>query len=134
MRKRILVADDDPDMRRLIRYVLERDGYEVVEAADGLQALDLAASSSPSLILLDVMMPDPNGFDVCRQLKEDRQTSEVPVVFVSAWTDVESRSKGLRLGAADYLAKPLHLGRLSQRVRLIMQQHALRGLIAAAPH
>jgi len=118
----ILVADDDPELRQYLRLALQRDGYEVIEAADGEQAFTRAVDSLPSLILLDVMMPDLDGFATCRQLKSDTRTNAVPVIFISARTDAQSRVEGLKLGAADYLNKPIKPADLSQRVRWAIQR------------
>ncbi len=129
---RILVADDDPELRQYLRMALQRDGYEVIEAADGAQTLARAVDSVPSVILLDVMMPDLDGFATCRQLKSDARTKAVPVIFISARTDTQSRVEGLKLGAADYLSKPIRPIDLSQRVRWAIQQRSVNELFDAA--
>jgi len=128
MNTRILVADDDPDLRQYLRLALQRDGYEVIEADDGEQALARAADSAPSLILLDVMMPNLDGFAACRKLKSDTRTQAVPIIFISARTDLQSRDEGLRLGAADYLGKPINPRYLSERVRIAMQRRSINVL------
>ncbi len=95
MTLRILVADDDPDLREIIRLTLQRDGYDVIEAADGEQAVARAIDSAPSLILLDMMMPGVDGFDTCRRLKSDRRTFSVPVIFISGQGDHRARAKSM---------------------------------------
>jgi DNA-binding response OmpR family regulator len=107
MKPRILVADDDDGLRQLMRLILAHEGFEVFEAANGEQALALAATIDPALILLDVMMPDLDGYDVCRRLKNDQRTSAVPVVFVSAAADVMRRNAAQNLGAVACLRKPV---------------------------
>lgn len=129
---RILVADDDPELRQYLRLALQRDGYEVIEAADGEQTFARALDSVPSLILLDVMMPDPDGFATCRQLKSDARTKAVPVIFISARNDVQSRVEGLRLGAEDYLNKPIRPADLSQRIRWAIQRRSVNELFDSA--
>ena len=122
MNARILVADDDAELRQLLRLILQRDSYDVIEAADGEQTLARAIDSTPALILLDVIMPGVNGFDTCRRLKSDGRTHSVPVIFVSALNDTHSRTEGLNAGAEDYMAKPIDPRDLSQRVRSVIQR------------
>jgi DNA-binding response OmpR family regulator len=93
MKPRILVADDDDGLRQLLRLILSREGFEVFEAANGEQALALAVYVNPSVILLVVMMPGLDGYDVCRRRKSDQRTGDVPVVFVSAAEDVVRRNE-----------------------------------------
>lgn len=123
MQPRILVADDDAGLRQLLRLILSREGFEVFEAANGEQALALAVSVDPTLILLDVMMPDLDGYDVCRRLKSDRRTDHVPVVFVSAAEDVSRRNDLQKLGAAACIQKPIGPRDLVARIRLVMGCH-----------
>ncbi len=120
MKPRILVADDDDGLRQLLRLILSREGFEVFEAANGEQALALAVAVDPAVILLDVMMPDLDGYDVCRRLKSDRRTDEVPVVFVSAAEDVARRNDMQQLGAAACIQKPIGPRDLVARVKAVM--------------
>ena len=122
MNGRILVADDDPDLRLLFRLVLQRGGYEVIEADSGEQALERAIDSAPELILLDVMMPGLTGFDTCRRLKNDRRTGNVPVVFITARDDLASRTEGLQSGAEAYISKPVSPQNLMQCVLNVLKQ------------
>src|SRR5512134_328928 len=117
MKPRILVADDDDGLRQLLRLILAREGFEVFEAANGEQALALAVSVDPAVILLDVMMPGLDGYDVCRRLKSDRRTGDVPVVFVSAAEDMSRRNEAQHLGAAACIQKPIGPRDLVARVR-----------------
>ena len=123
MNSRILVADDDPDLRLLFRRVLQRGGYEVIEADSGEQTLERALDSAPELILLDVMMPGLSGFDTCRRLKSDCRTDNVPVVFVTARDDFASRTEGMRSGAAAYISKPISPQNLIQCVLNVLKGH-----------
>lgn len=102
----ILSIEDQPDIRRLIRMTLEFKGYEVVEAGDGMQGLELARQSPPDLILLDVMMPGIDGHEVARRLQADARTRDVPVVMISALGQTAEVEAGLMSGALHYLVKP----------------------------
>jgi DNA-binding response OmpR family regulator len=120
MKPRVLVADDDAGLRQLIRLILSREGFEVFEAANGEQALALALTIDPAVILLDVMMPDLDGYDVCRRLKSDKRTDHVPVVFVSAAEDVSRRNEQQKLGADACIKKPIGPRDLVARIRSVM--------------
>jgi DNA-binding response OmpR family regulator len=129
MTPRILIADDDDGLRHLLRLVLRREGFEVIEAADGTEALARAYDSNPSLVLLDVMMPGMDGFDVCRKLRSDQRTHRMPIVFVSAIDDIKQRNESLKLGADDCIKKPIGPRELIVCVRKVMER---RGLVQAA--
>ncbi len=122
LKPRILVADDDEGLRQLLRLILQREGFDVVEAANGEQALARAADSDPELILLDVMMPGMDGYTVCRELKRDRRTGGVPVIFFSAAEDVTRRNEALKVGAVDCIKKPIGPRDLVARIRVAMNQ------------
>jgi DNA-binding response OmpR family regulator len=130
MTPRILIADDDDGLRHLLRLVLCREGFDVIEAADGTEALARAYDSDPSLVLLDVMMPGVDGFDVCRTLRSDQRTHRLPIVFVSAIDDIKQRNEALKLGADDCIKKPIGPRELVSRVRGVMER---RGLSPALP-
>jgi DNA-binding response OmpR family regulator len=132
MKLRILIADDDPDLREIVKLTLERDGYDVIEAADSEQAIARAIDSAPSLILLDIMMPGADGFDTCRQLKSDRRTHSVPVIIITGQSDPRTRTRGMQLGAADCLDKPLNPRDLSSRVRTAIQRPGIDTLLGVA--
>ena len=127
MTLRILIADDDDDLRQLLRLMLSREGFEVIEAANGTEALARAYDSRPALVLLDVMMPDIDGFDVCRRLRSDERTHRLPIVFVTARDDITQRNEMLKLGADDCLRKPIGPRDLIARVREVMER---RGLVS----
>jgi DNA-binding response OmpR family regulator len=114
---RILVADDDPIIRRLIEVNLGLEGFEVETASGGEDALAKAKQVSPDLILLDVMMPGIDGWEVARLLKEDHATAGIPVVFLSARTQEEDRQRGQELGVAAYVSKPFDPQELVELVR-----------------
>jgi DNA-binding response OmpR family regulator len=125
MNSRILVTDDDEGLRQLMRMILSREGFDVIEAANGEQALALALTADPALILLDVMMPGMDGYDVCRRLKTDQRTGRVPVVFVSAAEDVLYRNEVQKLGAAACIKKPIGPRDLVMRVRAVLRDQSV---------
>lgn len=129
MLPRILVVDDDIEMRQMLCLVFQRAGFEVVEAANGEQALARAVDSNPIVVLLDVMMPGLSGFEVCRYLKRDRRTDQVPVIFVSAAQDVRRRNDELKIGADDCIQKPIAPRELVARVKRVLER---RGVELAA--
>jgi adenylate cyclase len=113
---KILVVDDNQENIELVRDILEMAGHTIVEALDGERALNMTASEKPDLILLDVNMPGMNGFEVCKRLKADDTTYHIPVIMLTAQSDVESRVEGLSAGADDYLPKPYSPRELMARV------------------
>ena len=123
-KQRILIADDDPQMRRLIRSILERDGYEITEAADGLDALDQMESKSFDLMVLDVDMPRLDGLGVLEELRARVTTSGVPVIVLTARTD-DTESRVLDLGAQDFLTKPVQAQSLQARVKAVLRRAKL---------
>ncbi|MBC8078630.1 MAG: response regulator transcription factor [Chloroflexales bacterium] len=115
----ILLIEDENTLSEALRYNLEREGYSVITAGDGVQGLDLARRERPDLIVLDVMLPRLDGFSVCRIL---RQESDTPIIMLTARQDEVDRIAGLELGADDYVSKPFSLGELLARVRAIMRR------------
>jgi CheY-like chemotaxis protein len=120
--RRVLVVDDEPSMRLLCTINLSIAGFDVGEAADGAQALELASAGGFDLVLLDVMLPDMGGLDVARHLKDDEQTRELPIVFLSARTDKDDLRAGFALGAIDYITKPFDPIALAARVEEILER------------
>lgn len=119
-KKKILVADDEEDIKAVVTLFLQSKGYEVISAFDGLSALDLAKMEHPDLILLDIMMPVVDGYEVCRRLKADETTRDIPVVMLSAMAQSESVEKGMSCGAADYVVKPFDPARLEEVVARVL--------------
>ena len=117
--RRILVVDDDPKIVDLIRLYLEKDGYRVFVAYDGLQALESARQKRPDLILLDLMLPEMDGLEVCRILQAE---SEVPVLMLTARVTDEEKLIGLELGADDYVTKPFNPREVVARVRAVLRR------------
>ncbi len=116
----VLVADDDADMRELIRYRLERSGYTVVTAVDGQEAVRLAAEHVPALAVVDVMMPRLDGFEVTRQLRAAPETARMPVILLTARAQEADVAQGFAAGADDYIRKPFSPQELSARVQAIL--------------
>ncbi len=119
MSKKVLVVDDDAKIVELVRLYLNRDGYKVVTAYDGIEALRLARESHPDLIVLDLMMPGCDGLEVCRTL---RRESDVPIIMLTARTTEEDKLTGLGLGADDYVTKPFSPRELAARVRTVLRR------------
>jgi DNA-binding response OmpR family regulator len=115
----ILAADDDPQLLRLMTRNLQLEGYDVLAASDGLQALELVESNAPDLVLLDVMMPKMDGFTVCYRVRE---FSAVPIIIVTARGQDQDKVRGLDLGADDYLTKPFSVDELLARVRAVLRR------------
>ncbi|MCA9494274.1 MAG: response regulator, partial [Myxococcales bacterium] len=116
---RILLADDDPSLREVARYALDRAGFEVIEAEDGRAAIERFGRHSIDLVVLDVLMPEVDGLEVCRTL---RATSQVPVVFLSSRGEEVDRILGLELGGDDYLTKPFSPRELVSRVKAVLRR------------
>ena len=119
----VLVVDDEPMARTLLRLMLVRAGFEVVEAEDGYDALDKLKEDEPDVMILDVMMPGIDGFHVCETVRAAPNTSNLPIIMLSAKTDLESVKRGLRLGANKYLTKPISPEELTRQVRDVLQEN-----------
>jgi len=123
-RYRALVVDDERDFRHLMTIFLRRSGMpiDVDAVSNGAEALQHVASAPPDLILLDVMMPEIDGFEVCRQLRADDSTRAIPILMLTALDEVADRTRGFLAGTDDYLGKPFDRGELLVRVRRILQR------------
>ncbi|HZD09933.1 MAG TPA: response regulator [Candidatus Binatia bacterium] len=120
----MLVVDDEPMARTLLRLMLVRAGFDVVEAEDGFDALDKLKQDAPDVMILDVMMPGMDGFSVCETVRAAPTTSELPIIMLSAKTDLDSVNRGLRLGANKYLTKPISPEELTRQVRDVLQEYS----------
>ncbi|SDF76644.1 response regulator [Desulfovibrio legallii] len=125
--QQILVVEDEADIRELLRFNLEREGFGVLEAADGPQALELARRHIPALVLLDVMLPGIDGFEVCRRLGAQAETAHIPILMLTARGEEMDRVVGLSLGADDYVVKPFSVRELMLRVRAVLRRGGREG-------
>src|SRR5688572_4840411 len=123
---RVLVVDDHEDNIELLRARLESRGYQVEDARDGQQALERVAASPPDLILLDVMMPRMDGFEVARRIKSDRTLPFIPIIMQTALDSTEHKVEGLDAGADDYITKPINFAELEARVKSMLRIKALQ--------
>ena len=130
-KQRILVVDDEPNIVHLARLYLERDGYQVLAVGDGQEALDTIISEKPDLVVLDVMLPSVDGFEVCRRLRA--QDNAVPIIMVTARDDDIDKILGLELGADDYLTKPFNPRELVARVKAVLRRGAPADAVGQAP-
>jgi len=121
-KKKILVVEDEPDIRELVRYNLEQAGFRVVEAEDGEAALLQVRSEQPALVVLDLMLPEGDGLEICRILRGERQTATLPIVMLTAKAAEVDRVLGLEFGADDYVTKPFSPRELVARVRAVLRR------------
>ena len=126
----VLVVDDDPNVVALARAYLERDGYRVSEASDGLRALETARKEQPCLVVLDLMLPGLDGLEVCRRLQVE---SMAPVIMLTARVEEADRLEGLNLGADDYITKPFSPRELAARVRAVLRRADRESAVSAYP-
>ena len=122
VKKRILIVEDERDINELIRYNLEREGFEVLSLFDGGHVLDIAITRKPDLILLDLMLPECDGLEVCRQLKSESRTKNIPVIMTTAKGSESDVVVGLSLGADDYIVKPFSPQVLFARIKTIFRR------------
>jgi len=115
--KTILIVDDIADNLKLLKELLTRDNYLVKAANNGKRCLEIVKKSKPDLILLDIMMPDMNGYEVCKKLKENADTKDIPVIFVTAKGDIDDETYGFEVGAVDYISKPISAPIVRARVK-----------------
>jgi len=122
IRQKILIVDDEMATLLPLKRSLESEGYIVIEACDGYEAIKKSKSEMPELIILDLMMPGMDGIEVCNQLKKDSLTERIPVIMLTARDEVRDKVKGLEMGADDYVTKPFHLNELEARIRNILKR------------
>ena len=129
----ILIAEDDRDIREFLVVALRVSGFNVIEARNGEEAVALASSQRPDLILLDIRMPRLTGFEACEVLKANPDTRNIPIVFLSAYAHKDEIQRGLQLGAEEYLTKPIAPDFLTQRVGNLLEQAKLRRAKVGVP-
>ena len=120
MAKKILVVDDDPAALRLVQYILQREGYEVITASNGLEGLRKATGESPDLIVLDIMLPGIDGFEIASRLRGQPSTSRTPIIMMSAKARDIDKATGLKVGADDYITKPADPSDVAKRVAALL--------------
>jgi DNA-binding response OmpR family regulator len=122
MASRVLIVEDEPDIRDLLAFHLEREGYQIGKSRTGADALRQVAASPPDLILLDLMLPEMDGLEVCRRLRRDPRTASLPIVMLTAKGEEIDRVLGLELGADDYIVKPYSPKEVVARVRAVLRR------------
>jgi DNA-binding response OmpR family regulator len=128
----VMVVDDDPDTVLILARHLQREGFAALQAISGAECLRLVLENRVDVILLDLMMPGMDGFQVCRALKENPKTAEIPVIMITARDDVDARAEGMRLGVSDFLAKPVFRRQLANRIRAQLEVSAAARATEAA--
>lgn len=121
-RQKILIVDDELDTLIPLKRALEAEEYTVVEASSGMEAIENTRSNHPDLILLDLMMPGMDGFEVCKVLKVDSLTSHIPIIMLTAKGEIDDKIEGIEIGADDYVTKPFDLGELKARIKMILRR------------
>lgn len=119
---RILITEDDPSFMRAISHILTKEGYEVLTATNGLVGLKMAQEQEPDLLILDVMLPGMDGFEVASRLRADPKTARLPILMLSAKGQAADKSTGLKVGASEYLTKPVERTLLLSRVKSLLPQ------------
>jgi len=127
MAEKILIVDDDLETLRLIGMMLQKQGYQVVSAKDGTEAISMALNEHPDMIVLDIMMPDPDGYQVAKHLRSEPQTATIPILMFTAKSQLDQKVAGYEAGADDYLTKPVHPAELIARIRALFTRAKSRG-------
>jgi pilus assembly protein CpaE len=134
MAAKILVVDDDPDVQRTLAYTLKQEGYQVVIAGDGAEGFRLWSTESPALMLLDIMLPKLDGYQVAAKIRaEEGANAHVPIIMLTAEREVEQKVRGLRAGADDYLIKPFHTAELLARIKSLLARFAPSEALVGRP-
>jgi DNA-binding response OmpR family regulator len=125
MSKKILVIEDDPSSLRLIKYTLQQEGYQVLIAPNGLEGLRKAKNEEPDLIILDVLLPGIDGYEICHRLRAESQTAQLPILMVSGKARDIDKATGLKMGADDYITKPWHRPELLTKIAVMLQRNSV---------
>jgi two-component system alkaline phosphatase synthesis response regulator PhoP len=121
-REKILIVDEEIDASTALKLALETEGYNVIEALDGYEGIMKAKCENPDIILLDIMMPGMDGFEVCQLLKADPASRHIPIIMLTAKGEVDDKVEGLEMGADDYVTKPFNLKELKARIRIVLRR------------
>ncbi|MCZ7401622.1 MAG: response regulator [Candidatus Methanoperedens sp.] len=116
MKPKVLIVDDDPVNIEVLEGYLSKD-YDILKAHDGYEAITIVEANPPDIILLDILMPGMNGYEVCKKLKDDRKTDHIPIIMVTSLREIEDRNKAIEAGADDFITKPFDVVELSVRVK-----------------
>lgn len=133
MNRKILVVEDDPSALRLVGYTLEQEGYQVITASDGLEGVRKARDEHPDLIILDIMLPGLDGYEVCQQLRKEPETAKLPILILSAKAREIDKDTGLKIGADDYLTKPADPSTIVAKVKALLASRLDVGVGKAIP-
>lgn len=134
MKKKILIIEDEEDIASILKLNLEADGFHVETLGSGGQVLDYTIKNPPDLILLDVMIPDKDGFEVCKELKASAQTKHIPIIFLTAKTLEHNVISGLEIGADDYITKPFSISVVISRIKAVLRRIQTISNDKEAPH
>jgi two-component system alkaline phosphatase synthesis response regulator PhoP len=121
-RTQILIVDDELDTLLPVKRALELEDFNVIEAQDGAEALEKVRTEIPDLVLLDLMLPGINGFEVCQRLKQDEATSSIPIIMLTAKGETSDKVEGIEIGADDYVTKPFDLSELKARIKAVLRR------------
>ena len=123
MTSKILIVEDEPDIRDTLNYNFEKEGFKVLSSPDGKSALKLLENNKPDIVILDLMLPDMSGLDLCRQIKNDKKLSNTSIIMLTAKSEEVDRIVGFELGADDYVTKPFSIRELILRVKVLIKKH-----------
>jgi DNA-binding response OmpR family regulator len=118
--KKILIVEDDPSFSRAINHIIQKEGYDVITASNGMAGLRMAKGENPDLLILDVMLPGLDGFEICSQLRQDPLTEKLPIIMLSAKGQEIDKTTGLKVGANEYLTKPVDRALLLEKITSLL--------------
>lgn len=121
-RQKILIVDDELDALTALKRALESDNYNVVEATDGLSAIEKVKAENPDVVLLDLMMPEMDGIEACKHLKSDPKYKHIPIIMLTAKGEIDNKIEGIEMGADDYVTKPFNLHELKARIKMVLRR------------
>ncbi len=119
---RILLVEDEPNIMRLTSVMLEKEGYQIIQAPNGKIGIEKAKAETPDIVITDLIMPEKNGFDVCRGVRANAATKNTPILILTAMGDEFNKSAGFEAGADDYLTKPFNINELKARIRSLLRR------------
>jgi DNA-binding response OmpR family regulator len=120
--KKVLIIEDDPSFLRAVSHIIEKEGYSVITASNGMTGLRMATESKPDLLILDVMLPGLDGFEICNRLRNEAQTAKLPIIMLSAKGQETDKTTGLKVGANEYLTKPIDRALLLEKVTSLLAE------------